>query len=196
MNKEEFASRLETSLDIFEDSVKKQEIGNYLKKIEEREKNGESEEEIIKSFGTITEITETILKSHGINPKKLSKKNGFIYKQFEELFQVIHHVIDEMSKNDFQNNLKIILDLLILIAFICLLKIPFILVRNLGDSLITNLNITFMSGIWGLIVDIIYIIVALVVFMNIFNKYFKNIKAKKSNKIKGKELESINLEKK
>lgn len=196
MNKEEFASRLETSLDIFEDSVKKQEIENYLKKIEEREKNGESEEEIIKSFGTITEITETILKSHGINPKKLSKKNGFIYKPFEELFQVIHHVIDEMSKNDFQNNLKIILDLLILIAFICLLKIPFILVRNLGDSLITNLNITFMSGIWGLIVDIIYIIVALVVFMNIFNKYFKNIKAKKSNKIKGKELESINLEKK
>ena len=196
MNKEEFTSRLETSLDIFEDSVKKQEIENYLKKIEEREKNGESEEEIIKSFGTITEITETILKSHGINPKKLSKKNGFIYKQFEELFQVIHHVIDEMSKNDFQNNLKIILDLLILIAFICLLKIPFILVRNLGDSLITNLNITFMSGIWGLIVDIIYIIVALVVFMNIFNKYFKNIKAKKSNKIKGKELESINLEKK
>lgn len=196
MNKEEFASRLETSLDIFEDSVKKQEIENYLKKIEEREKNGESEEEIIKSFGTITEITETILKSHGINPKKLSKKNGFIYRQFEELFQVIHHVIDEMSKNDFQNNLKIILDLLILIAFICLLKIPFILVRNLGDSLITNLNITFMSGIWGLIVDIIYIIVALVVFMNIFNKYFKNIKAKKSNKIKGKELESINLEKK
>ena len=196
MNKEEFASRLETSLDIFEDSVKKQEIENDIKKIEEREKNGESEEEIIKSFGTITEITETILKSHGINPKKLSKKNGFIYKQFEELFQVIHHVIDEMSKNDFQNNLKIILDLLILIAFICLLKIPFILVRNLGDSLITNLNITFMSGIWGLIVDIIYIIVALVVFMNIFNKYFKNIKAKKSNKIKGKELESINLEKK
>ena len=196
MNKEEFASRLETSLDIFEDSVKKHEIENYLKKIEEREKNGESEEEIIKSFGTITEITETILKSHGINPKKLSKKNSFIYKQFEELFQVIHYVIDEMSKNDFQNNLKIILDLLILIAFICLLKIPFILVRNLGDSLITNLNITFMSGIWGLIVDIIYIIVALVVFMNIFNKYFKNIKAKKSNKIKGKELESINLEKK
>ena len=196
MNKEEFVRRLETSLDIFEDSVKKQEIENYLKKIEERTKNGESEEEIIKSFGTMTEITETILKSHGINPQKLSKKNGFIYKQFEELFEVIHHVIDEMSKNDFQNNLKIILDLLILIAFICLLKIPFILVRNLGDSLITNLNITFMSGIWGLIVDIIYIIVALVVFMNIFNKYFKNIKAKKSNKIKGKELESINLEKK
>ncbi len=196
MNKDEFVSRLETSLDIFEDSVKKQEIENYLTRIEEREKNGESEEEIIKSFGTITEITETILKNHGINPKKLSKKNSFIYKQFEELFQVIHHVIDEMSKNDFQNNLKIILDLLILIAFICLLKIPFILVRNLGDSLITNLNITFMSGIWGLIVDIIYIIVALVVFMNIFNKYFKNIKAKKSNKIKGKELESINLEKK
>lgn len=196
MNKEEFVRRLETSLDIFEDSVKKQEIENYLKKIEERTKNGESEEEIIKSFGTITEITETILKSHGINPQKLSKKNGFIYKQFEELFEVIHHVIDEMSKNDFQNNLKIILDLLILIAFICLIKIPFILVRNLGDSLITNLNITFMTGIWGLIVDIIYIIVALIVFMNIFNKYFKNIKAKKTNKIKGKELESIHLEKK
>lgn len=196
MNKKEFANHLETSLDIFEDSVKSQEIEKYLKKIEEREKNGESEEEVIKSFGTIAEITETILKSHGINPKKLSKKNGFIYKQFEELFQVIHHLVDEMGKNDFQNNLKIILDLLILITFICLIKIPFILIRNLGDSLITNLNIPFMSGIWGLLVEIIYIIIAIVVFMNIFNKYFKNTQAKTNNKIKGKELESIHLEKK
>ena len=113
MNKEEFANRLETSLDIFEDSVKKQEIDPYLKKIEERENNGEKEEDIIKSFGSIAEITEKILKEHGINPKKLSKKNGFIYKHFEELFQVIHHVIAEMSKNDFQNNLKIILELVV-----------------------------------------------------------------------------------
>ena len=130
--------------------------------------------------------------------QKLPKKNGFIYKQFEELFQVIHHVIDEMGKNDFQSNLKIIVDILILIAFICLIKIPFILVRNLGDSLIINLNITFMSGIWGLIVDIIYIVVAIIVFVNIFNKYFKNIKGNKKTNLKqrGKELESINLEKK
>ncbi len=196
MNKEEFVSRLENSLDIFEEEVKKEEIEKYLKKIEDREKSGETEQEIIKSFGTITNIQEQIIKQHGINPKKLQKKNGYIYKQFEELFQVIHHVIDEMSKNDFQNNIKIIVDILILIAFICLLKIPFILIRNIGDSLIINLNITFMSGIWGVLIDIIYIVIAIAVFMNIFNKYFKNIKAKKSNKIKGKELESINLEKK
>lgn len=196
MNKEEFVSRLENSLDIFEEEVKKEEIEKYLKKIEDREKSGETEQEIIKSFGTITNIQEQIFKQHGINPKKLQKKNGYIYKQFEELFQVIHHVIDEMSKNDFQNNIKIIVDILILIAFICLLKIPFILIRNIGDSLIINLNITFMSGIWGVLIDIIYIVIAIAVFMNIFNKYFKNIKAKKSNKIKGKELESINLEKK
>ena len=198
MNKEEFISRLESSLDIFEDNIKKEEVEKYSGVIEERQKNGETEEEIIKSFGTISEVQEKILKSHGINPQKLSKKNGFIYKQFEELFQVIHHVIDEMEKNDFQSNLKIIVDILILIAFICLIKIPFILVRNLGDSLIINLNITFMSGIWGLIVDIIYIVVAIIVFVNIFNKYFKNIKGNKKTNLKqrGKELESINLEKK
>ena len=50
MNKEEFISRLESSLDIFEDNIKKEEVEKYSGVIEERQKNGETEEEIIKSF--------------------------------------------------------------------------------------------------------------------------------------------------
>ena len=42
MNKEEFISRLESSLDIFEDNIKKEEVEKYLEVIEERQKNGET----------------------------------------------------------------------------------------------------------------------------------------------------------
>lgn len=196
MNKDEFIKRLKDSLDIFNTNTIQDEISWYQNEFEKKLKDGLKEEAIIKSFGEISEIQNKIYIKHGLNPDKVIKKNNFIYKQFEELFQVIHHVIDEMGKNDFQNNIKIIFDLVLLFVFICLMKIPFILIRNLGDSLILYFDFPFVSDIWGIIVDLIYIVVAVLVFMNIFSKYFKNLKASKKNKIKGKELESINLEEK
>lgn len=196
MNKTEFIKRLKDSLEIFDSHTIEKEVSYYQKEIERKIEEGLKEEDVIKSFGEINEIQIQIYKEHGLNPDKISKKNTFFYKQFEELFQVIHHLIDEMGKNDFQNNMKIIFDLVLLFAFICIIKIPFILIRNLGDSLILYLDFPIVSDIWGILIDFIYIIVAVMVFMNIFSKYFKNLKSSKKKQIKEKELESINLEKK
>jgi len=195
MNKETFLKQLEESLDIFNEDIKKEEINNILAQINEKEQAGKKEKEIIEEL-SISKIQKDIYIKRGLNPKKITKNKTFIYKEFEELFQVIHHVIDEMSKNDFQSNMKIIFDIVILLAFICIVKIPFILIRNLGDSLILYLEIPILSNIWGLIIDIIYIIVAVVIFMNIFTKYFKNMKSTKKKTIKTKELEAVNLEEK
>ena len=96
-----------------------------------------------------------------------------------------------MSKNSFQGNIKILFDLLILIIFICLIKIPFILVRNLGDSLLSYIDFPYISEIWGILIDLIYIVIAVIVFVNIFTKWFKNLKI--TNKIKMKELESVTI---
>lgn len=197
MIEEEWLRNLENSLEIFTEEQKEIEVDIQRKRLEEKIQSGLTEEEAIKSLGTIEEIQKEILKKHGINPEKIIKKNNFFYQKFEELFEAIHRVVDTMGKNNFKENVKIILDLLVLIFFICLIKIPFILIRNLGDSLLLSFELpSIILNIWSLIIDIIYIIVAIMIFMNIFTKWFKNLKGKNKKKIKGKSLEAVSLEEK
>ena len=192
MNQEEFIKKLKDKLDILTSEALNDEIKYFESEIEKQKDQNVSEEDIIKSFGSLENIEKQILKKHGINPEKVMKKENFIYKKFEELFQVIHRVVDIMSKNDLKDNVKILFDLFILIIFVCFIKIPFILIQNLGDSLLSYIDIPYISDIWGILIDLIYIIIALIIFMNIFTKWFKNLKTTK--KLKTKELESVTLE--
>ncbi len=191
MNQEEFIKKLKDKLEILTPEALEEEIKIYELEIERQKEQNIKEEDIIKSFGTIENIVKKILKKHGINPEKVMKKESLLYKKFEELFEVIHRVVDVMSKNDFKENVKIFFDLLILIIFISLIKIPFILIQNLGDSLLSYIDIPYSMDIWGLIVDLIYIVISVIIFANIFTKWFKNLKVAK--KIKTKELESVTL---
>lgn len=191
LNQEEFIKKLKDKLEILTPEALEEEIKIYELEIERQKEQNIKEEDIIKSFGTIENIVKKILKKHGINPEKVMKKESLLYKKFEELFEVIHRVVDVMSKNDFKENVKIFFDLLILIIFISLIKIPFILIQNLGDSLLSYIDIPYSMDIWGLIVDLIYIVISVIIFANIFTKWFKNLKVAK--KIKTKELESVTL---
>ena len=112
------------------------------------------------------------------------------------MFEGIHNIVESMSHNSKKENIKIIIDLLVLIFFICLIKIPFILIRNLGESVFTIVEIPYALEIWSLIIDIIYIIVAIMVFINIFTKWLKNLEIKKEINKKGKSLQGITLTKK
>ena len=98
-----------------------------------------------------------------------------------------------MAKNDMKENAKIILDLLVLIVFICLLKIPFLFIQNIGDDLLLSFNQPILLEIGHFILEIVYIVVAFLFYMNIFNKWFSNLKNKKRVKIEGKELEAVSL---
>lgn len=193
MNKKEFESSFLEHLDILIEDEKQKELRFYINKIEEQERLGMSEEEAVKSLGDIESIISHVLSKRGIDFSKVYKKHGFIYSKFEQFFQVIRRLVDAMSKNDFKSNLKIIFDLLILFAFIAILKIPFIVVQNLGDTILGYFSIPVLADIWSLLIDLVYIVVAFIVFMHIFQKYFKNIKAEKKNALKGKGLESISL---
>ena len=191
LNQEEFIKKLKDKLEILTPEALEEEIKIYELEIERQKDQNIKEEAIIKSFGTIENIVKKILNKHGINPEKVMKKESLLYKKFEELFEVIHRVVDVMSKNELKENIKIVFDLLILIIFISLIKIPFILIQNLGDSLLSYIDIPYSMDIWGLIVDLIYIVISVIIFANIFTKWFKNLKVAK--KIKTKELESVTL---
>ena len=198
MKKSEFIIKLRTKLDIFTNEEQEKIINYYTTFIE----NSENQEETINSLGSIEEIQDKIFLIHGINPKKV-KKQG-LFKRLEELFQVVHQVVEIMSNNKMKENAKIFLDLLVLIFFICLIKIPFIFIRNIGESLLDPFGVPILLTIWSVILDIIYIVVAFMVFVNIFTKWFKNLTEKKKEKvieekkeekkIIGSSLEAISLE--
>ncbi len=211
MTKEAFLKELQNKLEILTEEAWLEEQKIITTQIEDAISKGMTEEEAIKSLGNINTIKEQILKKHGINPQKVTKKKSVIYREFEELFSVIHKVVDVMSQNTLQENAKIILDILILIFLICLIKIPFLLIENLGDGLFEAISSPIATTIWGLAIDFVYIIVAIMVFMNVFTKWFKNLKLSEPKKkkketskmempkqaenptFKGKELDSVTL---
>ena len=203
--KEKLISNLKNSLTILTNEAREEEIQKIESNISQKLENGMSEEEAVKSLGGLDEILRDIYLSRGIDSSKIMKK-GFFYGKLEELFESIHNVVDAMSKNSFQENLKIIADLLVLIVIICAIKIPFLLIENIGDGIFEVLGNSTVNSIWGLVIDLVYIVVAIMVFMNIFTKWFHNIKSKTNvkreeppkmempqKKIEGKELESVSL---
>lgn len=188
----EFKKQLKTKLDILTQKAFEEEMKSYESTLTRELENGMTEEEIVLSFGSLDFIADNILEKRGIDKMKISHPK-FLYKEFERLFASIHNLVDVVAKNDMKENAKIILDLLVLIVFICLLKIPFLFIQNIGDDLLLSFNQPILLEIGHFILEIVYIIVALMFFMNIFNKWFSNLKNKKSVKIEGKELEAVSL---
>ena len=100
----------------------------------------------------------------------------------ESVFKRFYNELLDLStvfKNgDGKKKLSIIGDLLFLVLITCILKIPFIFVRDLGDNLIETMingNMAVLS-IWGLALELIYAVVALSFFFKTFEKWMKNLK--------------------
>lgn len=107
--------------------------------------------------------------------KNENKKNYFAW--FTVFYNELLDLAIIFRKSDNQKRIKIVGDLLFLVVITCLLKIPFIFVRNLGDDLINvlfNNNINFLA-IWGLLIELVYVILALKFFMKTFNKWMNKV---------------------
>lgn len=191
MNREEFVKQLRDGLEIFTDDEKEKCVKHYTDLLDDAKSKNMSEEDCIKTFGTMDSIINKIYLEHGINPKKINHEKGFFYQKFEELFEAIHRVVDEMAKNSARENAKIIFDILFLIAFICIMKIPFIAVRSLVENLLTNLGNPIFDNIWVFIIEVLYIIFAIMAFMNIFTKWFKNLKSKETTPVVKEDLKNV-----
>ena len=84
-----------------------------------------------------------------------------------------------MSKNSSKANAKILIDIFILLLLTCIIKIPFILVRDLGNSIFDFFASPLLLNIWHLILELIYLVVAVTFFLNVFKKWFQHLKIEK-----------------
>lgn len=110
--------------------------------------------------------------------KKVKEKTSKKYFEwFETFYDDLLDLANVFKKSDNQKRMRMIIDLLFLVVITCVLKIPFIFVRNIGDNLISiilNGNINVLA-IWGLLIEILYVIIALSFFMKTLKKWMKNV---------------------
>lgn len=92
-------------------------------------------------------------------------------------YNLLMDLSDIFKKSNNEKRVKLVIDLVFLIIVTCVLKIPFIFIRNLGDNIISiffSSNIMVLA-IWGLIIELIYAIVALIFFMKTLKKWINKL---------------------
>lgn len=179
MNRTTYLQTLKNGLSIFEESYQQQKILETDEKISLFIEQGLSEEAALEKVGNVQVLIDSIYKENHVDYAQTMPKKSFLFSSYEQLFKTIRHVIDVMSRNSSKANAKILIDILILLGLTCVIKIPFILVRDLGDSTLDFFANPLLSNIWHLIVELIYLVVAVTFFLNVFKKWFQNLKIEK-----------------
>lgn len=172
MSRDKFLNTLRKRLSFLSQSEKEKEVLYYINEID---KTNKPDEEIIKSFGTMEDIVKKICEKHGIDYKTVAPKKFF--GGFQEFYDALLTLGTIFKQSDNQKRSKLIFDILFLIVITCVLKIPFLFVRDLGDSFIQAFlagNINFLA-IWGLLNELLYVVVALSFFMKTLKKWVQSL---------------------
>lgn len=175
MNRKEFLKKLRKELSFLEKKELEKEMLEYINKIDS---SNSSDIEVIKGFGSMEDIIKEVCKKHKLNYKQIKEEKQGWFKNF---YNDLIDLSTILKNSDGKKRSKILLDILLLIVVTCVLKIPFIFLRDLGDRLIEAIlksNVTILA-IWGLIIEIIYVIVALTFFIKTFKKWFSNLEKEK-----------------
>lgn len=212
MNKRKFLKALEQKLIILSDSEKEDILNEYRDIIEEKVKHGKTEEEAVKEFGSIEELSKEILSAYKINPEyqeksvdqkeKKDKKEfvetteDFIKKSAKKLSEVTEDVVESFKESNVEFTtekiFEIIIKVLLVLLGLALLKLPFYLVGELGAN-IFNIGFAPFSWIsefaWKILIEVIYLIACALVLFTVISKYVKP--KSKSEKKSVKEVSSI-----
>lgn len=187
MNKKQFLDLLEKKLSVLEDNEKQDIIIEYTDTINEKVKKGQTEEEAVKDFGNIDDLTTEILKAYKINPNYEDKKEN-ISKKGEEIIKQSAEVVSDFSRKVAKKcnitskdiNLEFIVEIIIRIFIVLIaalvLKGIFSVFSSLGQAIFDNfynpvgsLFILF----WNLLLVVIYVLICGLMIFAIFKKYFK-----------------------
>ncbi len=185
MKKEEFIKELKKKLDILEEKEINDIVEEYSGYIDEKIKNGATEEEAIKDFGNIDELATELLKAYKINVEKKKNDKNWINVAVEKINQGIDQMIQFLSEKDSREILRLIIEICIILIGISLCKIPFHFLENIGREVFSIFhsslgNIFYQT--WKFIMEIAYFIFAIVLFVKIFEKRYLSNEVKKVNK--------------
>ena len=178
MNKEEFLKKLRKKLDVLEDKEIEDIISEYEGYIEEKVSRGLTEEEAVKELGDINEIVNDLLAAYKVK----QKETNYIKKFINKISQGLDYILNELSNKSGKDILKFVIEIGLIVLIICIFKIPFLIVKDLGWHIFSSLSSPISDvfyGIWSFIIELSYFILAIILFIKIIEKrYFKNFSEK------------------
>lgn len=198
MNKKSFIKKLKNNLNVLEESEVKDIIEEYSDIIDEKIKDGKTEEEAIKDFGDINELSKEILKAYKINPKFIEDDEPEFCQDFEKtikkgakkLSNFTKSVVDDIKKHDnitLEFICEIVIKIIILLIIYAILTVPFWALLGLGHAIF---DIAFfpldiiLNVIWGILVWVLYFVVGVIIAITMFKSNFKVEEVKEEPKKK------------
>lgn len=188
MNKKTFIKKLKNNLSVLDESEVNDIIEEYSDNIDEKIKNGKSEEEAIKDFGDINELSKEILKAYKINPKFVeTEESSDLYQGFENVVKkgakkisdFTKKFVDDVKKHDnitLELICEIIIKAIIVLVICAILAIPFWALLKLGhvifDIAFFPLDVV-LNVVWGLLVWILYFAICILVGFAMFKNNIK-----------------------
>ncbi len=212
MNKQKFLKELGKKLEILSETEKEDILNEYRDIIEEKVKHGKTEEEAVKEFGSIDELSKEILSTYKINPEYNQKKSeagdkakefventeGLIKKGAKKLSEVTEGVVEGFKKSDIEFTTEKIFEIILKVIFVlmglALLKLPFYLIGELGASIF---NIGFApfnwlsEVVWKILVEVIYLAACVLIIFSVIVKYAQPSSKKIETTHKKKEQEAV-----
>lgn len=203
MKKEEFIETLKKKLSILEEDEINDIIEEYSGYIDEKIKSGKTEEEAIKDFGDINELATELLKAYKINVENKDKNNLNIV--VEKVNSWMDAVIKFFSKKSGSEILRVIIEIFLIILGICICKIPFVMIKEIGRDIFLTFQNSFGRGlcnIWEFMIELVYLIFAVILFLKIVQKRYldlnlenEDVKEEKENKKESKTEKKAEKEK-
>lgn len=97
---------------------------------------------------------------------------AFNFQNFKKTLKEVHKFITTASTKEL---LRFIVDLVLLLAIVILISLPFTLIIELGGNFIGLLNNEYIFNTWEILLNTLYTIAALYYYCVAFNKRFYNI---------------------
>lgn len=176
MNKEAFLKKLRKRLNVLEDSEIEDIVSEYEGYIDEKVSLGLTEEEAVKELGDFEEIVSDLLSAYKV---KGNNEENYFNNIFNKIGNFIDNFMDSLNDKSGRDIIRILIEIILILFLICILKIPFAMIRDLGtdifEELVRPIGDVFAS-IWTFIIEISYLVVAVIVFIKMVQKRcFKEI---------------------
>ncbi len=171
MNKEAFLKKLRKRLSVLEDSEIEDIVSEYEGYIAEKVSLGLTEEDAVKELGDFEEIVNDLLSAYKV--KGCNKEDNGFNHIINKIGAFIDNFMDSLSDKSGSDILKILIQIVLILFLICLLKIPFVIIKNLGINLFQELIFpigNIFASIWSLIVELSYTVTAIIFFIKMYEK--------------------------
>lgn len=193
MTKNEFLDALKRKIRVLNQNEIQDILDEYSGYIDNKIKDGESEEKAVEDFGNIDDLAREILSAYKLDDDYIRRKNNSdtLLQQIADGLGTFIDQGTQLLARTFENTnaeglAKIIVSLLIALIGLFFMRIPFWIIEGLGSGILSLVLPNFLEGLfhwlWSIVCNIGYLIFAVILIADVLKK--KGIVFQKEIKLK------------